>query len=125
MGCVSVVYLGDFNVWMNDEENIRGREFLDVIDMHNLVNSVSHPTHRSGNILDSIITQKKLNSIQKCNCTAKSVQFLTIRLFNLMFMQMLPQSNWRLSVFSRIFLSTFASTFPRNMLLSFYPFDKK
>ena len=72
MGCVSVVYLGNFNIWMNDEENIRGREFRDVIDMHKLVNIVFDPTHRSGNILDSVISQKEDNSILKCNCTAKS-----------------------------------------------------
>ena len=64
MGCASVLYLGDFNVWINNEENMRAKEFRDILDMHNLVNIVSDPTHRSGNILDLVIARKNSTLIK-------------------------------------------------------------
>lgn len=64
MRCSTVIYLGDFNIWMNNVENVRAREFRDILDVHHLDNIVSDPTHRSGNILDLVITQKNSTLIK-------------------------------------------------------------
>ena len=53
-----VVYLGDFNVWVDDKNNIYGRKFLEILDCFCLENLVNTPTHESGLTLDLIIVRK-------------------------------------------------------------------
>ena len=67
--------------------------------MHNLVNIISDPTHRSGNIWDFDITRKTL-LYSKIKLRSQERTISDHKVINLMFMQMLPPSNLRLSVFA-------------------------
>ena len=53
----SVVYLGDFNVWMNDSMNEKSIEMQNILNIYDLKNWVGSSTHKSGNILDLVITR--------------------------------------------------------------------
>ena len=61
----NVVYLGDFNIWMNDSGSEAAKNMREIISVHNLLNSVREPTHKSGNILDMVIS--KNNSLLVSN----------------------------------------------------------
>ena len=49
-----MVYLADFNVWVDDQNNIYGRKILEILDCFCLENLVDTPTHESGHTLDLI-----------------------------------------------------------------------
>ena len=53
-----VLYVGDFNVWVEDSMNDIVKKFTDVLDNFNLKNHVTTPTYDSGHILDLVITNK-------------------------------------------------------------------
>ncbi|XP_006824506.1 uncharacterized protein LOC102801587 [Saccoglossus kowalevskii] len=55
-----IVYLGDFNIHFNKPDNRDTCRFLELLKMHDLVQLVDKPTHRSGNILDLIITRENI-----------------------------------------------------------------
>lgn len=47
---------GDFNYWINNpSEKPPTFNFLEILDDHNCINSVSQPTHKGGNTLDLVI----------------------------------------------------------------------
>ena len=46
---------GDFNLWMDDEENNYVTEFKELLDSFNTVNGVTSPTSISGHIIDLVI----------------------------------------------------------------------
>jgi len=54
----NTLYVGDFNIWMEDENNVDTINFLDILDNFNLINHVTVPTFESGHVLDLIITRK-------------------------------------------------------------------
>ena len=56
------VILGDFNIHINDDNNLYAIEFLDLLDVLNMEQIVKSATHKKGNILDLIImsTDSKL-----------------------------------------------------------------
>ena len=57
-----VFYLGDFNTWVDDEDNNDAQNFLRMLDNFNLTNLVSEPTSKSDHTLDLVIT-KQHNSL--------------------------------------------------------------
>merc|ERR1712074_53970 len=48
----NVLYLGDFNIWVDDLNNSEARKFNDILSNFNLVNHVCSPTQKSGHTLD-------------------------------------------------------------------------
>ena len=51
------VYLGDFNLWMNDPTDAKASNMSDILIAHNLTNLINVPTHVSGNNLDLLIVK--------------------------------------------------------------------
>ena len=61
--CNPVVYLGDFNIWMNKPTDPNTIEMNEILDSFNLKNLVFDPTHISGNLLDLVLVNN--DSIQR------------------------------------------------------------
>ena len=55
----NVIYLGDFNTWVDDNNNNDAHIFLELLDTFNLKNFVNEPTCRSGHTLDLVITNEQ------------------------------------------------------------------
>ena len=55
-----VLIQGDFNFHIDDASDTHATEFLELLDVFNLTQHVSHSTHKSGHILDLVITGKEL-----------------------------------------------------------------
>ncbi|HBK70682.1 MAG TPA: hypothetical protein DDZ39_03320, partial [Flavobacteriaceae bacterium] len=53
-----LILAGDFNIHVNDMNNKDSSNFKEILDAFNLVNHVYFPTHRLGNSLDLVITEK-------------------------------------------------------------------
>ena len=60
-----IIYVGDFNLWVDDEQNVSAQNFLTVLDCFNLHNIVHVPTIGSGHILDLIIVKKDDNAVMQ------------------------------------------------------------
>ncbi len=52
-----VIYVGDFNIWVDDNLNSDNKSFQTLLSSHGLQQHISEPTHRHGHILDLIITR--------------------------------------------------------------------
>ena len=50
----AVVVVGDFNLWVDEEENIDAKEFTMLMNGYGLNQQVQEPTHRKGHTLDQI-----------------------------------------------------------------------
>jgi endonuclease/exonuclease/phosphatase family metal-dependent hydrolase len=59
------ILVGDFNFHINNLEDARTKRFLEVLEIFDLVQHVTEPTHQSGNILDLVITQRSFG-INNC-----------------------------------------------------------
>ena len=57
-----VCICGDFNIWLEDEDNAFVKEFKELIETHNISNGVLTPTSRSEHILDLILSQNNVVS---------------------------------------------------------------
>ena len=57
----TVLFLGDFNFWMDDLNNSEAKKFNDILNNLDLVNHVPSPTHKSGHMLDLILTKTNCN----------------------------------------------------------------
>ena len=57
----NVIYMGDFNLWMNDLNDGDARRFTEILHNFDLINHVNAPTYDSGRILDLIITKNCSN----------------------------------------------------------------
>ena len=53
-----VIYLSDFNIWVDDVGNNDAQNLLRLLDNFSLVNLVNEPTYNSGHTLDLVITKK-------------------------------------------------------------------
>ena len=54
--------MGDFNFPFENVENKNSRKLHDIIDMFNLTQSISEPTHNQGHLLD-LVFSKQTNNI--------------------------------------------------------------
>jgi hypothetical protein len=54
-----LIITGDFNFHMNKPNDPRAKRFSELLEMFDLTQHVTGPTHKSGNTLDLIITRKK------------------------------------------------------------------
>ena len=52
-----VIYLGDFNIWVDDIGNNEAQNFLRLLDNFSLVDLVNEPTYNSGHTSDLVITK--------------------------------------------------------------------
>ena len=52
-----VLYLGDFNIWVDGIGNNEAQNFLRLLDNFSLVNLINEPTYNSGHTLDLVITE--------------------------------------------------------------------
>ena len=55
------LYVGDFNIWMDDQENRETQRFTEILDNYSIRNYVDICTHNSGHILDLVLTDETLN----------------------------------------------------------------
>ena len=63
-----LLLLGDFNFHVDEpEKDPQAARFLELLDLHNLSQHVTLPTHRSNHTLDLVITRKDENIIADCN----------------------------------------------------------
>ena len=53
--------MGDFNFHFENVENKNCRKLHDIIDMFNLTQSVSEPTHNQGHLLDLVFSKQSDN----------------------------------------------------------------
>ena len=53
--------MGDFNFHFENVENKNSRKLHDIIDMFNLTQSVSEPTHNQGHLLDLVFSKQSDN----------------------------------------------------------------
>ena len=53
--------MGDFNFHFENVENNNSRKLHDIIDMFNLPQSVSEPTHNQGHLLDLVFSKQSDN----------------------------------------------------------------
>ncbi|XP_046565388.1 uncharacterized protein LOC124274113 [Haliotis rubra] len=60
----NIVYLGDFNIHFNSPQKPNVKRMLDLLHSHSLKQIVSEPTHKSGNILDWIISSPSCGIIK-------------------------------------------------------------
>ena len=54
---VDVIYLGDFNILVDDIGNNEAQNFLRLLDNFSILNLVNEPTYNSGHTLDLVITK--------------------------------------------------------------------
>lgn len=59
-----VIYVGDFNVWIEDVANENSMKFRGILDNFNLKNYISEPTFDSGHVLDLVIAGKSSNIME-------------------------------------------------------------
>ena len=64
VSCNPVVYLGDFNIWMNVPTDLKTIEMNKILESHNFQNLITQATHISGNLLDLILTSNNSNIIE-------------------------------------------------------------
>ena len=57
----NVIYMGDFNLWMNNLNDDYACRFTEILQNFDLINHVKDPTYDSGRILDLIITKNGSN----------------------------------------------------------------
>ena len=57
MNKADVIYLGDFNIWIDDIRNKNAENFLRLLNNFNLVNFINKPMYNSGHISDLVITK--------------------------------------------------------------------
>ena len=67
-----LLIIGDFNFHMEDTADICAAQFGSLLELFNLKQHVTFPTHRSGHILDLVISRKDAEALK--------VNFLTIKL---------------------------------------------
>ena len=60
----NVIYLGDFNIWMDDVNNIEAIRMNTLLKNYSLKNHISSPTHISGHTLDLVISHKNLELVK-------------------------------------------------------------
>lgn len=58
-----LVIMGDFNFHMDDTDHISARRFGSLLDLFNLKQHVTVPTHKHGHILDLIITRTNSDTL--------------------------------------------------------------
>ena len=61
-----LLILGDFNFHMNKPHMVNVAKFNEILDMFDLMQHVTDPTHNAGNILDLVITRKNSSLLHKC-----------------------------------------------------------
>ena len=54
-----IIYVGDFNLWIDALDNSDAAAFGDLLESYNLKNIVNKPTYRSGHILDLVIVSEE------------------------------------------------------------------
>ena len=63
-----LLLLGDFNFHVDEpEKDPQAARFLELLDLHNLTQHVTLPTHRNNHTLDLVITRKSENIIADYN----------------------------------------------------------
>ncbi|XP_072046797.1 uncharacterized protein [Amphiura filiformis] len=60
------IYLGDFNIHMNEPTKSHVAKFINILSCNNLQNYVTGPTHKSGNQLDLVIGNVDDNLVMNC-----------------------------------------------------------
>ena len=51
------LYVGDFNIWIDDSSKTDTLNFTEALENYNLENHINLPTHRSGHTLDLILAE--------------------------------------------------------------------
>ena len=62
-----LIYMGDFNIWVDDIRNNDAQNFLRLLNKFSLVNLVNKPTYNSGHTLDLVITKSHHSLVKSLN----------------------------------------------------------
>ena len=57
--CENVVYVGDFNYWIDSPNDRKSSDFVELLGSYDLKNYVMEQTHVSGHILDLVISKNR------------------------------------------------------------------
>ena len=60
-----VIFVGDFNIHVNKPADPNAKKLSDLLDLFDLHQHITEPTHQNGNTLDLVIT-KKISIVHKC-----------------------------------------------------------
>ena len=60
-----VLFVGDFNIHVNKPSEPNAKKFSEILDLFDLHQHITEPTHQNGNTLDLVITNKK-SVVRKC-----------------------------------------------------------
>ena len=58
-----VIYLGDFNIWVDDIRNNDAQNYLRLLNNFSLVNLVNKHTYKSGHTLDLVVKSLTVDTI--------------------------------------------------------------
>ena len=56
--CEAVMIVGDFNVWVEEEEDPNSKQLLKLMSSYGLTQQILEPTHRGGHTLDQVYVNK-------------------------------------------------------------------
>ena len=78
------IYVGDFNLWIDDFNNVDAMKFLDLLVDFNLINHINCATYDSGHILDLLIARKDSSSVKSVEvepvCTLSDHRIISFRI---------------------------------------------
>ena len=79
-----VLYVGDFNIWVEDSQNRDAERFLTMLHRHNLKNHVNSATNDYGHTLDLVLTHVTSDIVKGLNvepfCTISDHRLVRCRL---------------------------------------------
>ena len=88
ISCENTFYVGDFNLWVDDELNTESKKFLNLLQTYNLDNYINLPTYQSGHTLDLVISQKHTNLLHDIEVElTNSISDHRLILFNIIGLQ--------------------------------------
>ena len=56
---ISHIYAGDFNLYLNNEDDLDTCTFYEILECFDLTNNVNFATHTCGNTLDIVISDDR------------------------------------------------------------------
>ena len=57
------IYVGDFNIWIEDQENVESLRFRETLTDFSIKNYVETPTHSLGHLLDLVLVRDSTNFV--------------------------------------------------------------
>ncbi|KAJ8047785.1 hypothetical protein HOLleu_06878 [Holothuria leucospilota] len=65
LNSTEVVFMGDFNIWVDDVNNREGKQFMELLSSYGLIQHITEATHDHGHVLDLFITREANNMVSE------------------------------------------------------------